>query len=63
MDDPRLAQEDARIDDKIIVQARALISGKAILCNVANEHWVSAQATDPVIRLVWNGWLSPGKIR
>ena len=48
----RLAQEDARIDDKIIVQARALMSRKAILRNVANKHWVSAQATDPVIRLV-----------
>ena len=52
MDDPRLVQEDARIDDSIIVQARALMSRKAILHNVANKHWVSAQTTDPVIRLV-----------
>ena len=52
MDDPRLAQEDTRIDDKITVQARALMSRKAILCNVANKHWVLAQATDPVIRLI-----------
>ena len=52
MDDPRLAQEDARIDNKIIVQARALMSRKAVLHNVANKHWVSAQVTDPVIRLV-----------
>ena len=52
MDDPRLAQEDTRIDDKIIVQARTLMSRKAILRNVANKHWVSAQVTDPVIRLV-----------
>ena len=51
MDDPRLAQEDARID-KIIVQAQALMSRKAVLHNVANKHWVSGQATDPVIRLV-----------
>ena len=57
MDDPRLAQEDARIDDKIIVQARALMSRKAVLCNMANKHWVSAQATDPVIRLVWE-WMA-----
>ena len=52
MDDPRLAQEDARIDDKIIIQARVLMSRKAVLCNVVNKHWVSAQATDPVIRPV-----------
>ena len=52
MDDPRLAQEDARIDDKIIVQARALMSRKAILHNVVNKHWVSTQVTDLVIRLV-----------
>ena len=52
MDDPRLAQEDARIDDKIIVQARALMSRKAVLRNVVNKHWVAVQATDPVIRLV-----------
>ena len=52
MDDPQLAQEDARIDDKIIVQARALMSRKAVLRNVVNKHWVSAQVTDLVIRLV-----------
>ena len=63
MDDPRLVQEDAKIDDKIIVQARVLMSRKAVLHNVVNKHWVSAQATDPVIRLVWNGWLGPGRIR
>ena len=52
MDDPQLAQEDARIDNKIIVQAQALMSRKAVLHNVANKHWVSAQAMDLVIRLV-----------
>ena len=49
---PQLVQKDTRIDDKIIVQARALMSRKAILHNVANKHWVAAQATDLVIRLV-----------
>ena len=57
MDDPRLAQEDARIDDKIIVQARALMSRKAILHNMANKHWVLVQVTDPMIRLVWE-WMA-----
>ena len=28
------------------------MSRKAVLRNVANKHWVLAQATDPVIRLV-----------
>ena len=59
MDDPRLAQEDVRIDNKIIVQARALMSRKAVLRNVANKHWVSVQATNPVIRLVWEWMAQP----
>ena len=59
MDDPRLAQEDARIDDKIIVQARVLMSRKAVLRNVVNKHWVAAQATDPVIRFVWEWMVRP----
>ena len=33
------------------------MSRKAILRNVVNKHWVSAQATDPVIRLVWE-WMA-----
>ena len=28
------------------------MSRKTVLHNVANKHWVSAQASDPVIRLV-----------
>ena len=34
------------------------MSRKAVLRNVANKHWVSAQATNPVIRLVqeWMAW-------
>ena len=56
-DDPRLAQEQARIDDRIIVQAQALMSSKAIIRNVANKHWVSAQAADPVIQHV-RGWMT-----
>ena len=55
--DPRLVQEEARIDDKIIVQARALMSSKAVIHNVANKHWVSVQAADPVIQHVW-GWMA-----
>ena len=56
-DDPQLAQEDARVDDKIIVQARALMSSKAVICNVANKHWVSVQAADLVIQHV-RGWMT-----
>ena len=56
-DDPQLVQEEARIDDKIIVQAQALMSSKAVIRNVANKHWVSAQVADPVIQHV-QGWMA-----
>ena len=32
------------------------MSSKAVICNVANKHWVSAQAADPVIQHV-QGWM------
>ena len=56
-DDPQLVQEEARIDDKIIVQAQALMSSKAVIRNVVNKHWVSAQVADPVIQHV-QGWMA-----
>ena len=56
-DDPQLVQQEARIDDKIIVQARAMMSSKAVIRNVANKHWVSAQVANPVIQHV-RGWMA-----
>ena len=33
------------------------MSSKAIICNVANKHWVLAQVADPVIQHV-QGWMA-----
>ena len=59
-DDPRLVQEDEKIDSEIIIQARTLLAQKAIFKNVGNKHWVRAQIADPVIQHVWH-WMSRPK--
>ena len=57
-DDPRMIQEDERLDNEVIMQAQALLSWAAIFKNVSNKHWVTAQVLDPVIKHVrnWMGW-------
>ena len=62
-DDPWMAQEDERINNEIIVQARAY-TRRAAYKNVANKHWVKAQIEDPVIKHVcnWMGLLSESRI-
>ena len=50
--DPKMVQEDERIDNEIIVQAKAFVSRKVVFKNVSNKHWVTAQVSDPVIKHV-----------
>ena len=61
-DDPQMVQEDERINNEIIVQARAY-TRRAAYKNVANKHWVKAQIEDPVIKHVCNWMGLPSESR
>ena len=55
-DDPRLAQEDKRLDEEVVLHTRALIARKVVFKNVADGHWVRVQKNDPALRHV-RGWM------
>ena len=56
-DDPRLAQEDERLDEEVVLHTKALIARKVVFKNVADEHWVRVQKNDPALRHV-RGWMT-----
>ena len=56
-DDPRLGQEDERLDEEVILHTKALIARKVVFKNVADGHWVRAQKNDPALRHV-RGWMT-----
>ena len=56
-DDPRLAQEDERLDEEVVLHTKALIVRKVVFKNIANGHWVRAQKNDPALRHV-HGWMT-----
>ena len=56
-DDPRLAQEDERLDEEVVLHTKALIARKVVFKNVADGHWVRAQKNDPALRHV-RGWMT-----
>ena len=59
-DDPRLVQEEAQLDNDVILHARVTLAQKSAFKNLADRHWVLAQRADPVIRHV-RGWLNRPK--
>ena len=42
-DEPRLAQEDERLDEEVVLHTKALIARKVVFKNVADGHWVRVQ--------------------
>ena len=47
--DPRVVQEDERLDNEVILQAKSMIARKLVFKNVADKHWIRAQKDDPVL--------------
>ena len=56
-DDPRLAQEDERLDEEVVLHTKALMARKVVFKNVADGHWVRAQKNDPALCHV-RGWMT-----
>ena len=56
-DDPRLAQEDEKLDEEVVLHTKALIARKVVFKNVADGHWVRAQKNDPALYHV-RGWMT-----
>ena len=58
--DPRMVQEDERLDNEVILQAKSMIARKVVFRNVADKHWIRAQKDDPVLCHVQD-WLTQPK--
>ena len=59
-DDPRLMEEHVHQEHEIIMQAHMLEDSRVTLCNLADSHWVTAQQSEPAIRLTTQ-WLKRQK--
>ena len=57
-DDPQVVQEDERLDNEVILQAKSMIARKVVFRNVADKHWIRVRKDDPVLHHVqdWLTW-------
>ena len=56
----RVVQEDERLDNEVILQAKSMIARKVVFKNVADKHWIRAQKDDPVLHHILD-WLTQPK--
>ena len=50
--DPWVVQEDERLDNEVILQAKSMIARKVVFKNVADKHWIWAQKDNLVLHHV-----------
>ena len=54
-----MVQEDERLDNEVILQAKSMIARKVVFKNVADKHWIQAQKDDLVLHHVQDLFTHP----